>query len=499
MELKILFKNSSYLISARVAKFVSGVVRSKIIAIYLGPLGAGIISQIMQITTSMYQFTTLGMNDGLIKQIAESDKGEKEFAKKLTSLIKSYMVILSVILVIALIVLIVFSKNLTIYVFGDIKYYPYFLIGLASFPILIINTVSTAVLRGFKLIKYIARSELIVIIVNLLLFVPIVYFWGITGAAIHITLSLLTILIVNNHYAKKRVLAKMNITIFDTFKARIKRSSIKELLSFAGFGLTAGLALTFTDIATRAIVVSKIGIDQLGIYTPVIYWGSLFDGFISPSIITYLYPRLSEAKTNEEITGIINDSLRFITMLFLPFLFISIPIRYQIIPLFYSQEFNNAGNYLPWHFMGGLFYLWLIMFMQAMTATGRLKTEGIILIITCVLDVAVVYYFVSSYGLYGWMLKFIITPIIFFNFYVFYFRKIFKFRLERKNLVLMIYVVVVFALQMAIEKYFISDYIINLLIGICFITISFFLLTKSERGFVFNKIRFGYDRHIRKK
>ena len=499
MELKTLFKNSSYLISARVAKFISGVVRSKIIAIYLGPLGAGIISQIMQISTSMYQFTTLGMNDGLIKQIAESDKEEKGFPEKLTSLIKSYIVILTLILIIALIVLIIFSKELTIYVFGDIKYYAYFLIALASFPFLIVNTVSTAVLRGFKLIKYIARSELIVIIVNLVLFVPIVYFWGITGAAIHIALSLLTILIVNAHYAKKKVLAKMNIRITDTFKANIKRSSIKELLSFAGFGLTAGLAFTITDIATRAIVVSKIGINELGLYTPVIYWGSLFEGFISPSIITYLYPRLSEAKSNEEIGGIINDSLRFITMLFLPFLFISIPIRYQIIPLFYSNEFYSAGNYLPWHFMGGLFYLWLMMFMQAMTATGRLKTEGIVLIITCVFDVVVVYYFVSNYGLYGWMLKFIITPIIFFNFYIIYFKKTIKFKLEKKNLILMAYVIVVFAIQMSIEKYFVSDYKINLLIGICFITISFFFLSNSEREFVVRKIRLGYNNYIKRK
>ena len=498
MELKTLFKNSSYLISARVAKFGSGILRSKLIAIYLGTLGAGIVSQLLQITTSMYQFTVLGMNDGLIKQIAESDKNEEGFDKKLTGLIKSYVFIVILILVGAIIFLMVFSKVLTVYVFGDSKYYLYFLIGLVSFPILIINSISTAVLRGFKLIKYIARSELIVIIVNLVLFVPIVYFWGITGAVIHVSLSLLTILIVNHYYANRKILFKLNIKTVDIIKARINRSSIRELVSFAGFGLTAGIALVFTDIITRAIVVTKIGISQLGVYTPVNYWGSLFDGFISPSIITYLYPRLSEAKTDEEVTGILNDSLRFITLLFLPFLLISIPIRYEIIPLFYSKEFNSAGDYLPWHFMGVLFYLWMLMFMQAMTARGRLKTEGVMVIITCLIDIGVVYYFVSNYGLYGWMLKFIISPVIFFNFSLFYFKKNFGFRLERKNLVIMSYIVGAFVLQMGIEKFITGNYKINLLIGLILTGLSFLFLTKSEKDFAVDRVRTGYNRYIKK-
>ena len=498
MELKTLFKNSSYLISARVAKFGSGILRSKLIAIYLGTLGAGIVSQLLQITTSMYRFTVLGMNDGLIKQIAESDKNEEGFDKKLTGLIKSYAFIVVLILVAAIILLMVFSKELTVYVFGDSKYYLYFLVGLVSFPILIINSISTAVLRGFKLIKYIARSELIVIIVNLVLFVPIVYFWGITGAVIHVSLSLLTVMIVNHYYADRKILLKLNIKTIDIIKSRINRSSIRELVSFAGFGLTAGIALVFTDIITRAIVVTKIGISQLGVYTPVNYWGSLFDGFISPSIITYLYPRLSEAKTDEEVTGILNDSLRFITLLFLPFLLISVPIRYEIIPLFYSKEFNSAGDYLPWHFMGVLFYLWMLMFMQAMTARGRLKTEGVMVIITCLIDIGVVYYFVSNYGLYGWMLKFIISPVIFFNFSLFYFKKNFGFRLERKNLVIMSYIVGAFVLQMGIEKFITGNYKINLLIGLILTGLSFLFLTKSEKDFAVDRVRTGYNRYIKK-
>ena len=493
MELKTLFKNSYYLILTRIVKFISGIIRSKLVAVYLGTLGAGIISQLMQITTSMYQFTVLGMNDGLIKQIAESDKSEIGFNLKLTSLIKTFVTIIFIILCIAIVILLVFSKNLTVYIFGDIKYYVFFIIGLISFPILLINSISTAILRGFKLIKYIARSELIVIIVNLLLFIPIVYFWGITGAAIHVTLSLLTVMVVNQYYAHDKVLTKLDITLRTIFKSKLDRYSAKELLAFAGFGLTAGIALVFTDITTRAIVVTKIGIRQLGVYTPVTYWSSLFDGFISPSIITYLYPRLSEAKNNEEVTGILNDALRFITLLFIPFLLISVPIRFQIIPIFYSKEFNDAANYLPWHFMGLLFYLWTLMFMQAMTAKGWLKTEAIFVIINCIVDVSVVYFFVDKFGLYGWMLKFIISPILFFNISAFFFRKKLDFRFDRKNIIVMGYIILAFIMQMTVEKFIFHDFKINLLLGISLTAITYFFLTVAERQFIIDKLKMGYS------
>lgn len=168
MELKILFKNTSYLVVTKVIKFIVGVIRGKMVAIFLGTLGAGIIAQLSQLTDAISQFTLLGMNDGLVKQIAESDKNDIAYNEVLATLIKSYVAIISVVLVFALALSFYFSKELTIFFLGDIKYYNYCIIGLASFPILIINSISYAILKGFKQIKYIARSELIVIIINIL-------------------------------------------------------------------------------------------------------------------------------------------------------------------------------------------------------------------------------------------------------------------------------------------------------------------------------------------
>ena len=184
----------------------------------------------------MYQFSVLSMNDGLIKEIAQTDKDMPDFNQKLTVLIKSYIKILGVISLVNVLILLFFSKQLTIYIFGDSKYYTYFLIGVAAFPILIANSISFAVLRGFKLIKYIARSELIVTGINLVVFIPLIYFWGLTGAVIQIVISFLSLLMYNHYYVRIKVLTQLNISVISVFKAQSNKGYLsKELLRFAAF------------------------------------------------------------------------------------------------------------------------------------------------------------------------------------------------------------------------------------------------------------------------
>lgn len=489
MEIKILFKNTSYLILTRIVKFVVGFIRAKLVAVLLGTLGAGMISQLDQLTLSLSQFTLLGMNDGLVKEIAEKDKETDEFKQTLPTILKSYILMISIVLIIVALIGIYFSKEFTKYFLGDVKYYAYFIIGLASFPILVSNSVPFAILKSFKQIKYIARSELIVIIINIIVFIPLIYFIGLTGAVIYVTFSLVFRLIINQYYARKIVLKKIGIRFKDIILSRISKSAIKELFVFAGFGLTAGIVSIFSDMFSRIIVVNQLGIKKIGIYSPVLTWASLFTGFILPSVGTYLYPRFCECKTDEEVIIVLNDSLRFVTLLMIPIILLSIPIRYQLIPLFYSKEFTIAGNFLPWHFLGILFFLWMYIFIQAMMPTGRIKTEGIITIVMALIDVSIVYFFVPRIGLYGFMLKFIISPVLIFLFYIFYWRNQIQFKLEMKNIILMVYALSSAILLIAIEKFVIQFYIINFIISIILLLGGFLILDKSEKNFIINKIK----------
>lgn len=490
MEFGILIKNTSYLASAKILKFFTGIIRSKLIAILLGTAGIGIVSQLQFITLKMTQFTLLGMSDGLVKQIAEN-RDNSDFDKKFKDSIKSYVIILLIVSLISIVLILTFSKQLTIYVFGNIKYYNYFIIGLVTFPILIINTISYAILKGFKEIKYIARGELIIIGINFLFFIPLLYFFGLSGAVISVTLSFLSALVVNNYFARKKILTRLNISINSIIHAKAQRENIKELFVFAGFGVTTGVVLIFSEIASRSIVIEHLGIESLGLYGPVMSWGSLFSGFILPSIYTYLLPRFCKVKSNKEIVGILNDVLRMVSFGMIPLILIGIPIRYTIIPIFYSNEFLQAGDYLPWHFIGILFYLWMASFTQVFTPTGRIKIYGIFVIIMALIDLSVVYLFVPIIGLYGWMLKFIVSPVIFFIFYFFYFKKTIQFSFNRANKLIMLYILLAGIFLSILPK---ANILMGIVIGLLLFLAIWFLLRKNEKKFILIKIGYLYQK-----
>ena len=99
MELKKILKHTTPLIGTKVARFFIGLIRAKINAIFLGTTGLGVINQIKTATLSIGRFTLLSTNDGLVKQIAEG-KGESDFLVRFKSSLKSYIIIISIILII---------------------------------------------------------------------------------------------------------------------------------------------------------------------------------------------------------------------------------------------------------------------------------------------------------------------------------------------------------------------------------------------------------------
>lgn len=488
MEIRILLKNTVYLLITRVIKFFVGFIRTKLIAVILGTYGTGIISQINQLTELMARFTVSGMSDGLVKDIAESDKNEEIFRYKLAVAVKTYISIISIFLLTVLVLGLIFQEQLTRYFFGSNKYAAYYIIGLLTFPILVINGISFALLRSYKQIKYIARSELIGIIINIIIFIPLIYFWGLNGAALYIIIGYITVLLINHYYANSIILKPAGLKTKDIFRAKISKKLVKDLLVFAGYGLTAGVALILAEGVTRAIVVSRLGVNEIGIYSPVIILTSLFVGLIMPSISTYLYTRYCECRSNDELAEVMNDSIRFVTLLMIPFIFIITPIRYQIIPVVYSKEFIVAGHYLPWHLLGTLFYMWMYIFDQAMKPTGRIKIGGVIIIAMCTIDIAVVYAFIPRIALYAFMLKFIISPVLFYFFYLFYWKHTINYKMNVRNILLMVYIIFGFIVLMAIEYILTSNFRVPLSVGIILTGATILLLNKSERRAITRKL-----------
>ena len=65
MEFKRLLKNTSFLAGTRMVQFLTGLVRTKLIAVFLGTIGTGLVAQLTFVTQKMSQFTLLSMSEAV--------------------------------------------------------------------------------------------------------------------------------------------------------------------------------------------------------------------------------------------------------------------------------------------------------------------------------------------------------------------------------------------------------------------------------------------------
>ena len=470
-------------------QFLTGLVRTKLIAYYLGTIGTGLVAQLSFVTQKMAQFTLLSMSEAIVKQIAEN-KNSPESVKMINAAYKGYVILVGVFMIVSSTILYFFSESLTIYVFGDVSFLSYFLIGLFSFPVLILDSIPFSILKAYKDVKGIAKARIIIVVINLITAVPLILIFKLDGAIAFVPLSYVVNLGVNIVFARNKCFKSLGIGIGSVLKSPLNMIFVRELFVFSTFGLTVGVFSIISEFTCRSIVVSNLGVDSIGLYSPIIMWASIVTGFILPSFSTYLYPRFCEIKTNKEISSLLNDAIRIGTFSILPLLMIGIPYKDFFISLFYSDDFLTSSKYLPYHFMGIAFYVWYYVLSQSMTPTGRIKQHGIFLSIYFALDISVTYIFVENYGLYGWMLKHIVSPFIFFWIYLFYAKRYMGLKMQIMNIALMLYLLIAASIIIALDSWLINSSWINFFLGpILLLSVALFL-KEEEKEFLRNKLNF---------
>lgn len=485
MEFKLLLKNTSFLVSTKFVQFFAGIIRSKINAIVLGTTGVGIISQLAFVINRMYQLTTLGMGEAIVKQIASSLEEEK--AKMINKSLKSYFLLSLLFLLISSSLLYIFSDSLTNFLFGDIKYKKYYFLAILTIPLLIINSIPFSILKSFKDVKAISRARIGVIIVNLIMFIPLVYIYKLQGAVIFLPLSFIITFLFNLGYARNKYFKKLGITINSILKTPLNSIVSKEILIFSGFSLIIAIYGIFYDFFARSMVVSNLGVEKIGIYEPIVRWFGLFSGFIMPTFTTYLFPRYSSVKSNKEMSGIINDSLRLSTLMLIPLMMLAIPYRDFFIRLFYSNDFIEASLYLPFHFLGRIFYIWFFALVISLKPTGKIKWHTLFYIILYSINIVVAYIFIPIYGLYGLVITGTIGVFILFFVVITYLNKTVQFRIFKSNYKLMFYIIITSLSLIIIDFYFLLGEL-NYYLGPLFLILTFFLLTDNEKKYIGKKI-----------
>jgi len=484
MEIKNILKNTGFLISSKIFSFIIGIIRAKLNAVYLGTIGVGITSQLQDSLNKIATASTFGMESGLIKIIS----AHKEDANKLKLIqaLKTYIILILPLAVSFFIIGIFFLDELTILFLGNINYKNYFIITFIFFPLIIYRSIPSSLLYAFKKIKIIVIAEILSSILIFLSYIFLILNLNLLGAVINISLSVMISVMILTLFAFKKVVRENDLKISHFFTVSFSKEFAKELITIGGIGLVLSYYEIFCETFARAFVVNKIGIESLGLYNPILAWAGLFTGFIYPSIFGYLGPRFSESKSDEEVVNITNDAFRVLTFATIPVIFLAISFRNLIIPLFYSNQFIGAAEFLPLHFIGILFGTWVYIFTIIFMPTGRIKKYIPFGLGHNTLSLLIILILTPLIGLWALAIRYILTPFILsIALYYFYYRTI-KFRFYRDNIFLIIYSIggVIIIYVFTFNNYY------NYLLSVLLTFSTYFLLRTQEKKFLIAKLKF---------
>lgn len=471
----------------QVFQILIGIIRSKVIAVLLGPAGMG-VSGLLQTGTGMIAgLTNFGLASSAIKNIAAAQSEGNE--ERVGTVIAVFRRLVWWTGLVGLVVCLSLSPFLSEISFGNRDYSWSFAVLSITLLINQISAGQSVLLQATRQVKFLAKSSMIGSLLGLLTSIPLYFYFGTNGIVPALIAAGFTSLFISWYFSSKLFIKKVKIN-FATIKLEGKEM------------LTMGLLISLSGVITLAvsylvrIYISNYGsIADVGLYNAGFAIVNTYVGMIFSAMSTDYYPKLSGVTHDlEKLNQTINQQAEIAILILSPIILIFIVFIKWIIFLFYSKAFLPV-NYMVLFAMAGMLFKalsWAVAFMFLARSAGRLFfwNELITNIYMLGLNIAGYHY----YGLTGLGISFLVTYILYALQVIWVSKKLFGTKIS-KELVSIFCVNLVLAFLCLTTVLFINNEFLMYVLGILYIigSLSYNLHNLNKRlslfanYFVFNR------------
>jgi len=380
-------------------------IRSKIVAVLLGPTGLGILGLFNGTITLLGSITNFGLNTTLINELSSAENiNQKEVLSTKIYILKKTLIITGLI---GLILMVVFSSLLSDLTFGNYNYTFSFI--WLSFSLLLnqLTSGNLAILQGYRFVKLLAKANIFGSIFGLIFSIPLYYFWGKAGIVSSITIYAISTYLFSWFYSRR---------ISSSNPSLSTKELIRKGLSYLSVGLFLGLSSLVTIFANYLIslFIARFGsVEELGLYSAGIAITTNYTGLIFSAFATDYHPRLASLSDSNSIEQAVNQQAEIALIILSPLIITFLVFGEYIINLLYSDAFTMIKPMICWILLGAYFKLFSWAISYVFIARGKIKlffwNELTGNIYVLVLGIAGFYFF----GLVGLGYSFLISYIIY--------------------------------------------------------------------------------------
>ena len=362
-----IFKATSLFGGVQVYQILIQIIKSKFVAVLLGPAGVGIMGLYQSGLQLIQQISSMGLASSAVRDVSEANGTNdiQRIAKTITVVRK--LVWFTGLL--GLILVALFSPLLSKASFGNYDYTIPFIILSVTLLIDQISSGQRVILQGLRRLKDLAKCSAFGVTFGLFTSVPLYYWLGIDGIVPTLILSSICSLVLSWIYSRKIKIEKVQITPKQTFEQGKLMLVMGLSMSFSGI-LTTGVAY-----AIRGYIQANGGVEQVGLYQAGFVIMTTYVGMIMNAIATDYYPRLAAInKDNAKCRETVSQQGEIGVMILAPMLTICLVFMPFVLKILYSDKFLAANEYISWACLGMMLRMasWVLAFIFVAKAESKL-------------------------------------------------------------------------------------------------------------------------------
>ena len=323
------------------------IIRTKFLAVLLGPAGIGLLGVYTSIADMIGAVARMGIDSSGVRQIAEGTGNADEEKVGRTLYVLRRVAFFSGLL--GMVLLILLSHLISRVTFQDTAYTSDIIILSLSILLDTIVAGELARLQGMRRIGDLARVSVFSATFGTVISIPVVYAFGQKGIVFFLIASSASSMVIARWYA-----GRIRMSGFRPTWTGI-RAEVRPLLQLGFAVMVADLMGRGTGYLLRLLVLRQFGLAASGLYQVAMTLSSIYVGFILESMVKDYYPRLAAvANDSASSNKLVNEQVEIGTLLAVPGILAMLTFAPTVIQLFYTSKFSGAFEIFRWGVLGML-------------------------------------------------------------------------------------------------------------------------------------------------
>lgn len=362
-----IFKATSLFGGVQVYQILIQIIKSKFVAVLLGPAGVGIMGLYQSGLQLVQQISSMGLAQSAVRDVSEANgtNDVHRIAKTIT-IVRKLVWITGLL---GLLIVACCSPLLSKASFGNYDYTIPFIILSITLLFDQLSAGQRVVLQGMRHLKDLAKCTAFGVTFGLITSVPLYYCLGINGIVPTLILNSACSLVLSWFYSRKIPLEKVQVTPKQTI------SQGKQMLVMGVSLSLSGIFSTIVAYIIRSFIQGNGGVEQVGLYQAGFVIMTTYVGMVMNAIGTDYYPRLAAINNdNEKCREAVSQQGEIGVMILGPMLSICLIFMPFVLELLYSDKFLSANEYITWACLGMMlrFGAWVISYLFVAKAESKL-------------------------------------------------------------------------------------------------------------------------------